>query len=234
MPELGFKAQEKLGKSSVLVVGAGGLGSPVIAYLAAAGVGKIVIAEKDRLEISNLNRQILYKTSELGKGKAALAAKFASALNPSVKTEVFDEFAGYEELLALSKKAGLIMDCSDNFETRFNINRACFENGKTYVFAAVYRFEGQVAVLNPRKGACLKCFCGAADACYRDSGGAGILGSVAGATGAMAACEAVKTLCGFGNLENKMAVFDFKNNSSVSINLKKDRDCPVCASKRRG
>lgn len=233
MPELGPAAQKKLQKSSVLVLGAGGLGSPVIAYLAAAGVGKLIITEKDKVELSNLNRQVLYKNSDTGVSKAVLAAKFARALNPLVKTEIFAGRAGYSDLLKLSKKADLVVDCADNFETRFNLNRACFENGRICVFAAVYRFEGHVAVLNPRKGACLKCLCSASEGGYRDTAGGGILGAVAGAAGAIAACEAIKTLCGLENLENRMQVFDFHRNSSFLVNLKKNARCSVCSSRFR-
>jgi len=228
IPEIGDKGLNKLKKSSALVIGAGGLGAPVISYLAASGIGKIIAIENGKLEISNLNRQIIYKTADIGKSKAELLKNFIKSLNPEIKIEAYNKYADYGEIVGFSKKVDIVIDCSDNFETRFNINSACIKNKKKYIFAAVYRFEGQVAVFEPYKGPCLGCVfkevyekdCSCAD--Y------GVLGPVTGAIGGIAAIEAIKVLLGLPSLENKICLLDFQNWNIHFINMKKRNSCVYC------
>jgi len=228
IPQIGNEGLDKLNKSSVLIVGAGGIGIPVISYLAASGVGKLIVLENGKLELSNLNRQIIYKTNDLGESKSKLLKKFINSLNPEIEIKTYNKYANYKEILNFSKKADLVIDCSDNFETRFNVNLACIENKKKYIFAAVYRFEGQVAVFNPDKGPCLGCVFKEVDENDYNCSDYGILGPVTGAIGSIVAIEAIKIIIGIPSLENKMCLLDFQNWNTSFIDIIKNPYCVYC------
>lgn len=213
LTEIGRDGQKKLSESTVLVVGAGGLGSAAIPYLAAAGIGRIIITDPDVLSISNLNRQILYETASLGQSKAPLAAKRIQALNPEV--DVIADTAGLtpENARSLVRKADIVIDCCDNFPTRLLIDKACSEEGKPWIFGAVQEFCGEIALFNHREGKHLTdLFPDLEEINPTSSGPRGILGAVAGTVGALEALECIKFLAGMEHIpEGELQVIDFNN-----------------------
>lgn len=226
VPGIGLRGQAKLKNASVLVVGAGGLGGVVSAYLAAAGVGRLGFADPGLLELSNLNRQIFYKTRDLGRAKVRLLASFLKDLNPRVRLEPLRLKLDSENLAPLLKKYGLVADCTDNFEARFELNKACARAGRTLVHGAVYGFEGQLAVIAPRGGPCLKCVFPHMPP--RLKGCTPAPGPAPGAIGAMQAAEVIKIICGLPHLRGRLVIYDFAHGAAHSVRLKKRRACPVC------
>jgi len=234
LSEIGQDGQEALLDSSVLVVGAGGLGSPVMLYLAAAGVGRIGVVDSDRVEISNLQRQILYGDSSIGKSKVDEAAVRIGELNPDVVVVKYKERLSEINATEIASGYDIIADCSDNFTTRFIINDICFSLKKTLVSAAVTGFVGQVTTFKAHLGEahpCYRCFCPELppeDLLPNCSGG-GVLGSVAGVVGAMQATEIIKEILGIGkSLSGSIIIYDGINGKTRNINLKKNIDCKIC------
>ncbi|MFA6435287.1 MAG: HesA/MoeB/ThiF family protein [Elusimicrobiales bacterium] len=223
---IGSGGQAKLKNASVLVAGAGGLGAVVSAYLAAAGVGRLGFADPGLLELSNLNRQIFYKTRDLGRAKTELLASFLKDLNPSVRLEPLRLKLDAGNLGPLLKKYKLVVDCTDNFEARFEMNLACFRAGGTLVHGAVYGFEGQLAVLEPRRGPCLKCAFPHTPPPLK--GFTPVPGPVPGVLGAMQAVEVLKLVCGLPSNRDRLIIFDLARVVTHSVRLKKRRACPVC------
>lgn len=231
LPGFGEAGQKKLAEARVLVVGAGGLGSPCAYYLAAAGVGRLGIAEADTVELSNLQRQILHSTPRLGHAKVDSAKERLEALNPNVQVRPhavrFDSQSGP----GLLKEYDLAVDATDNFETRFAINETCVRAGKPWVHAGVTQFEGQMMTIVPGEGPCYCCL-------FREppppgavpSGAeAGILGSVAGLFGSLQATEAIKLILGLGDpLVGRMLIVDTLEMRTRIVELHKAEDCPVC------
>ena len=226
---IGTRGQVKLAKASVLVVGAGGLGAVVSAYLAAAGVGRLGFADPGLLELSNLNRQIYYKTRDLGRAKVSLLASFLKELNPRPRLEPLRLKLDSENLPPLLKKYKIVVDCADNFEARFEMNKACFQAGRMLVHAAVYGFEGQLAVLDPRRGPCLKCAFPHTPPPLR--GFTPVPGPVPGVLGAMQAAEVIKLICGLPSHRDRLVIFDIVCGVPHLVRLKKRRACPVCGKK---
>jgi len=216
IPEFGLDGQEKLKQSKVLVVGAGGLGSPVLLYLAAAGVGKIGIVDFDVVDLSNLQRQVLYKVDDIGQSKAQLAKKRLLEMNPHIEVEVYQEAFTRENAIELVSQYDVVADGTDNFPTRYLVNDACVLAGKVNVYASIFRFEGQVSVFN------LTAEDGSRGPNYRDlfpeppppdmvpnCAEGGVLGVLPGIIGSLQACEVIKVLTGVGTpLSGRLFLFD--------------------------
>jgi adenylyltransferase/sulfurtransferase len=221
----GPAAQERLKAGSVLVVGAGGLGCPALLYLAAAGVGRIVIVDPDTVDASNLQRQVLYTTADQGAGKAHAAARRLLALNPLVRVEALPVRLGRSNALELVRSCDLVLDGSDNFETRYLVNDACVIAGRPFVYGAIQGFEGHVSVFNWRGGPTYRCLFaeppapGAAPSCAE----AGVLGAVTGLVGTAQACEAIKILAGVGEpLSGRLLVLNALTMTSTVVALRRD------------
>lgn len=232
IPGIGPEGQAKLKAARVAVVGVGGLGTVVLPYLAGAGVGEIGIFDYGPVELSNLHRQFLYGTGDVGRLKTEAAAARAAQINPAVKVTAREGMLTAENMRKALAGYDYIADCTDNFLTRAAINRACLELGRTYVHAAVQQFEGQVAVFSPGRGACLGCIVPDAERAEAQTcAEAGIMGPAAGAAGAMQALEVLKLVLGFETLRDKLATLDLRSGALFVAELKRYPDCPVCGEK---
>lgn len=232
VPGVGLAGQERIRAAKIAVVGAGGLGSVVLAYLAGAGVGELGIFDSGPVELSNLHRQFIYGTAEVGGLKTELAARRAAEINPGVKVTAREGLLTAENMRAALAGYDYIADCTDNFATRAAINRACLALGKTYVHAAVQQLEGQLAVFTPGRGACLGCLVpDAENAQAQACAEAGVLGPAAGAVASMQAMELLKLVLGFETLTDKFAILDLRGGGLTTIELKRQPDCPVCGAK---
>ncbi|MHB8088030.1 MAG: molybdopterin-synthase adenylyltransferase MoeB [Anaerolineaceae bacterium] len=232
VPEIGLQGQAKLKAASVLIVGAGGLGSPAALYLAAAGVGRIGIVDDDVVDSSNLQRQVLHGSSQIGRPKVESARERMLDLNPYIQVEAYLESFDGKTAERVADGYDLLLDCSDNFATRYLINDLCALTRRPVVYGAVYRFEGQVSVFDASKGACYRCLFpepppeGAAPAC----GEAGVFSITPGIIGTLQAVEALKLILGTGEpLINKLLMVDALAMSFRTINLKKNPQCPLCS-----
>lgn len=233
LSEIGEAGQEKLLAAKVLVVGAGGLGSPVLFYLAAAGVGNIGVIDDDVVELSNLQRQVIHNVKNLNQKKVLSAKEKISALNPDVNLEIFPERANRDSLRKISANYDFILDATDNFPTRFIINEICFEQKKPLIFAAVKGLLGQVSVFKSyeNNNPCYACFNpNIVDENFSlPLSEKGILGSVAGTIGALQATTTIKEILGIGSdLVGKILVFDFLKNDIRKVALKKNSNCKIC------
>jgi molybdopterin/thiamine biosynthesis adenylyltransferase len=237
LPEVGGKGQEKLLNSKVLVVGAGGLGSPAIFYLAAAGVGTIGIVDFDVVDFSNLQRQILHDTERVGVPKVESARMTVEKLNPDVKVITYNTMLNKSNIMDIIRDYDVILDGTDNFPTRFLINDACYFASKPLVSAAMLRFEGQITVFDFRDkkhSPCYRCLFpeppppGLVPSCQE----AGILGSIGGIMGCVQATEAIKLLLGIGEpLVGKLLIMDALSMDFRKVRLRKDPSCPLCSEK---
>ncbi len=233
LPEIGNLGQEKLLQSKILIVGAGGLGSPVIFYLGAAGVGNITIIDDDVVEISNLQRQIIHNFKDLNKAKVISAKEKIISLNEDVKITTHQIRVNKENLSDLVKDQDLILDCSDNFPTRFIINEACFKEKKPLIFTAVKGFLGQVSVFKAfeKDNPCYCCFNSnvVGEGFSLPLSQKGILGSVAGTFGSLQATTAIKEILQIGeSLVGKIMISDLLKNDIRKVSLKKNPKCKVC------
>jgi len=232
LPEIGGIGQKKLKEASVLIVGAGGLGSPLLYYLAAAGVGRLGLVDDDAVDLSNLQRQIVHSNADIGRLKVESAAEKAKALNPETKVDLYPTRLSQENAAEIFTGYDIIADGSDNFETRYCINDACVTVGKTLVSAAVLRFDGQLATFRPHLGGpCYRCVFPAQPpkdlipSCSQ----AGVLGSLVGVLGSLQATEILKEILNIGeSLENRLLLYDGLANHFRHINIKKAPDCPTC------
>jgi len=211
LPELGMNGQEKLKAAKVLVIGAGGLGCPVLQYLTAAGVGEIGIADGDVVDISNLQRQVLYTSEDTGRPKAAIAARKLASLNPNVKINTYPVFIDNSNILEIIRLYDLIIDGSDNFATRYLLNDACVMLDKPFVSGAIYKFEGQVSVFNFKNGPTYRCIFpeppGAGES--PNCADIGVIATLPGIIGTIQANEAIKIITGIGEtLSGKLMVMD--------------------------
>jgi len=235
LSEISESGQEKLLRARVLVVGAGGLGSPALLYLAAAGVGNIGIIDDDVVELSNLQRQVIHDEKNLGQKKVVSAATKIALLNSDVKLEIFPQRATHESLRKISANYDFILDCTDNFPTRFIINEICHQQKKPLIFAAVKGFLGQVAVFKSyeNNNPCYACFNpNIVDETFSlPLSEKGILGSVAGAIGALQATTAIKEILRIEeSLVGKILVSNFLKNEFRKVGLKKNLNCAICSS----
>jgi adenylyltransferase/sulfurtransferase len=234
LSEISESGQEKLLRARVLIVGAGGLGSSVLLYLAAAGVGNIGVIDDDVVELSNLQRQIIHNEKNLGQKKVASAATKIALLNSDVKLEIFSQRATRESLRKISANYDFILDCSDNFPTRFIINEICHQQKKPLIFAAVKGFLGQVAVFKSyeNNNPCYACFNqNIVDENFSlPLSEKGILGSVAGTIGALQATTAIKEILRIEeSLVGKILVSNFLKNEFRKVGLKKNSNCTICS-----
>jgi sulfur-carrier protein adenylyltransferase/sulfurtransferase len=224
LPGFGTEGQQKLQQAKILVVGAGGLGCPVLLYLAAAGIGTLGIADGDVVTASNLNRQVIYGEGDVGKNKAQVAGNYFKNKYSDIKIHVIQEYITVQKCIEIISEYDLVVECSDNFPTRYMINDACVLLKKPLIMGAIYQYEGQVVVFNiPEKGS----------ANYRDiypnpptaqtapnCSETGVLGVLPGIIGCMQAAEALKLLCGLGNpLINKLMLFNLLNNTWHEIDI---------------
>ncbi|MDE1922424.1 MAG: ThiF family adenylyltransferase [Gammaproteobacteria bacterium] len=237
--EVGPAGQARLAAGRVLVVGAGGLGSPVLQYLAGAGVGCLGIVDDDLLDSSNLHRQPLYALADVGRPKARLAADALEKINPQVRTEVHGERFTAENAAALVAAYDVVVDCSDNFRTKFLVNDAAVLAGVPAVFASIYQYEGQIQVYKPQADhACLRCLWpdATADGIVGNCAEAGVLGPVAGSVGAMQATLALQILLDIGGqLRGELMLIDFMRFSTLSLKAPRRPACraPHCAMIRK-
>lgn len=236
--EIGGPGQQRLKAARVLVVGAGGLGSPAILYLAAAGVGRLGIVDDDAVGLSNLQRQVLHHSDEVGAPKVDSAARAVARLNPHVAVVPHPVRLSDDTADAIVGAYDMVLDGSDNFATRYLVNRVAARLGKPLVFAAIGRWEGQVAVFDPaRGGPCYECIFpeppapGLVPACAE----AGVLGAMAGVVGAMQAVEAVKLIVRAGEpLQGRLMLYDALGAEARVIRVKRREGCAVCAAAGRG
>ena len=233
LPELGGKGQEKLLNSSVLVVGAGGLGSPMLMYLAAAGVGRIGVVDDDAVDLSNLQRQVIHATDKVGRPKVESAAAALAAINPDVRVEPHAVRLDVHNVMDLVSGYDITADGSDNFATRFLLNDACYFARRPLVSAALLRFEGQLSTFRAWEGdnPCYRCIFPAPppDGLIPTCAEGGVLGAVAGTIGCMQATEVIKELTGIGeSLAGRLVVMDALSATFRRIGAKRDPDCALC------
>lgn len=231
MDEVGPEGQQTLLHSSVLVVGAGGLGSPILQYLGAAGVGDITIVDDDTVERSNLQRQIIHGVSDIGRAKVDSAAEYLAELNPDVTVTTRQTRLNQANVTDLTHGHDVVVDASDNFTTRYLINDACMLAGIPYVHGAVYQFEGQAATFTS-DGPCYRCLFPEAppEGAVPDCATAGVLGIVPGTIGCIQATEVIKLLLDHGNsLNGRMIYYDAEEMSFDPIEIKQNPECPVCS-----
>lgn len=230
LPEVGGIGQEKLLGSSALVIGAGGLGSPVILYLAAAGVGTIGVVDDDDVELSNLQRQIIHTTSSIGRPKVDSVARAVAEVNPDVRLVPIRHRLDKDNARAIIRDFQVVADGSDNFPTRFLVNDACRLEGKTLVSAAILRFDGQLSTYKPG-GPCYRCIFREAppEGQIPSCSSAGVLGAIAGTMGAMQATEVLKELLGIGtSLAGKLVIYDALEVAFRTVRVPRDPGCPLC------
>ena len=231
LPQLGEEGQARLYGSRALIIGMGGLGSPAAMYLAAAGIGNITVSDFDRVEASNLQRQIVHRARDIGALKAHSAKATLQELNPHAKVTAVDWELDEDELQRHVEAADVVVDCSDNFATRFALNAACFRHGTPLVSGAAIRFEGQVSTFLPEDpdSPCYRCLYPDSDAAAETCPAEGILAPVVGIIGSIQALEAVKVLGGLGRtLCGRLLLVDALSMECHTIRLPKDAACPVC------
>ena len=234
LPNLGGKGQEKLLSAKVLIIGAGGLGSPCALYLASAGVGKIGIVDSDVVELNNLQRQIIHSTENVGRPKVESARERLYSINPDVEIVPYNLRLTSENILDVIKDYDLVVDGSDNFPTRYLANDACVISNKPLFHGGIFRYDGQVITIIPRKSACYRCLFpeppppGLVPSCQE----AGILGAVAGIVGTLQANEVIKYILGIGDLlTSKLLIFNSLDSSFRQVKVPRDPECPVCGEK---
>jgi sulfur-carrier protein adenylyltransferase/sulfurtransferase len=231
MPEVAMGGQQKLRHARVLVIGAGGLGSPVLSYLAAAGVGTLGIVDFDTVDFTNLQRQIIYATSDVGRPKLQAAAERIRAMNPDVQVEAHEDRLTSENALAIMKGYDVVVDGTDNYPTRYLVNDACVMLGIPNVYGSIFRFDGQASVFCQQDGPCYRCVYpeppppGLVPSCAEG----GVLGVLPGIIGTIQAAEAVKLILGKGtSLAGRLLVLDGMKMHFRELKLRKDPACPVC------
>lgn len=227
MDEIGEEGQKKLANSKALVIGAGGLGSPVLYYLAAAGVGTLGIVDRDIVELSNLNRQILHFTNDLGKSKAQSAKSKLQMLNPNVKINIYEEEICENNALNLLDGYDIVVDCVDNLSTRYIVNDACIKKGVTLIEAGVTGFEGYVMTIVPKKTPCLRCLFPQKDIKEGARPPIGIIGSTAGVAGTLQATEAIKQLLSIEGVPLKNVILINLIDMSFE-KMKLEKNCNRC------
>jgi sulfur-carrier protein adenylyltransferase/sulfurtransferase len=231
MPEVGIEGQRKLKAGSVLCIGAGGLGSPAAMYLAAAGVGAIGVVDFDVVDFSNLQRQIIHGTADVGRSKLASAKDRIHAINPHVEVQTYEAMVTSENALKLFEPYDVILDGTDNFPTRYLTNDACVLLGKPNAYGSIFRFEGQASVFATKNGPCYRCLYpeppppGLVPSCAEG----GVLGVLPGVIGVIQATEAIKLISGIGEpLIGRFLLYDALKMRFRELKVPKDPDCPVC------
>ncbi len=232
MPEVGMKGQKKLKASSVLLIGAGGLGSPLAMYLAAAGIGRIGLVDYDVVDYSNLQRQVIHGTKDVGRPKLESAKTRINDINPHVQVDTYEVPLTSDNALEIFKPYDIIIDGTDNFPTRYLTNDACVLLGKPNVYGSIFRFEGQVSVFYAAEGPCYRCLFpeppppGLVPSCAEG----GVLGILPGTIGALQATEAIKLLLGVGEpMIGRLMLYDALNMEFNEVRLRKNPNCPICS-----
>ncbi|MBI3328901.1 MAG: molybdopterin-synthase adenylyltransferase MoeB [Nitrospinae bacterium] len=232
LPEVGGNGQKRINRAAVLVVGAGGLGSPVAFYLAAAGVGKIGIVDNDVVDISNLQRQILHTTADIGRKKVESARETLRELNPNLEVVPYDLRLNASNVLDVIREYDVIAEGSDNFPTKFLLNDACVMTNTPLSMAGIFRFSGQMLTVLPHEGPCYRCLIpqppppGAIPSCQE----AGVFGAMAGAVGVVQATEILKLILGKGELlSGRLLLFEALQMRFEPIEVKRNPECPVCS-----
>jgi len=232
LPQIDIEGQQKINDSKMLIIGMGGLGSPTALYLAASGVGHIVIADFDQVELSNLQRQIIHSTSDIGDDKVNSAKAKLLELNPNITVTVANEIMHSDNLASLIKDVNIVLDGTDNFESRFEINKACVECHKPLISAAVIRFEGQISVFKGYEvdQPCYQCLYSeqgdGRESCVENV----VLAPVAGLIGTIQALQAIKVLLGLGEqLCGELLLIDGLDLSFRKVKIAKDPECPICS-----
>ncbi|TDO84323.1 adenylyltransferase/sulfurtransferase [Halanaerobium saccharolyticum] len=231
LKDLGGTGQQKIKDAKVLVVGAGGLGSPAAFYLAAAGVGTLGLVDSDHVDLTNLQRQILHTTEDTGRPKVESAREKLEAMNPNVDVKTYNQYLNKDNVEAIIADYDIIVDGVDNFPTRYLLNDACVMAGKPLVEAGILQFSGQLTTIMPGEGPCYRCIFaeppkeGAIPSCQE----AGVLGAIAGTIGTLQATEVLKLITGIGRpLVGRMLVYDAKDLSFREVEVKKSDNCDVC------
>jgi len=235
MPEVGMDGQTKLNAAKVLCIGAGGLGSPLALYLAAAGVGTLGVVDFDVVDFTNLQRQIIHSTADVGRPKLDSAAEKIKAINPFVQVRPFETRLTSANALELFRQFDIVVDGTDNFPTRYLVNDACVLTGKPNVYGSIFRFEGQVSVFATEQGPCYRCLYpeppppGLVPSCAEG----GVLGILPGLVGVMQATEAIKLILGAGQpLIGRLVLVDALGMKFRELKLRKNPECPVCGTHR--
>ena len=231
LEQVGGTGQEKLLSSKVLIVGAGGLGSPAALYLAAAGIGTIGIIDADNVDMTNLQRQIIHHTDDVGVEKVKSAENKIRSINPDVAVKTYHQWAKADNIRAIVKEYDFVIDGTDNFAAKFLINDACYFEKIALSHAGILKFDGQLMTILPDKGACYRCIfnspppSGAVPSCSQ----AGVLGVLAGVIGSLQATEAIKYLLGLGDLlTNTLLTYNALSMEFRRISLKRNPNCPIC------
>jgi molybdopterin/thiamine biosynthesis adenylyltransferase len=233
LPQVGLEGQQKLKAASVLIVGLGGLGSPVALYLAAAGVGHLGLADPDRLDLSNLQRQVLHATSGIGQPKSASACEHLQDLNPEIRLEPIPEAVTAENALKLLGDYQVVVDATDNLVSRYLLNDACYLSYKPLVHGSIYHFEGQVSVFDGHRDACYRCVFPNPPSPEQvpNSAESGVLGVLPGLIGMIQATETLKLILGLElALLGSLLLYDALQLSFQKIRLNKNKNCPLCGS----
>jgi adenylyltransferase/sulfurtransferase len=227
LPEIDYSGQLKLAQSHALVVGLGGLGSPVALYLAAAGIGELTLIDFDQVDSSNLQRQVIHNESRIGQNKAESAAQTLAELNSSTRVNAISYRLNSAELLALIEQTDIVIDCSDNFATRFELNQACLTLKKPLVSGAAIRWEGQITTYDPRRAdsPCYECLYKPSSHTDQSCSRNGVAAPIVGLIGSIQALEAIKALIGLPTLVGKLMLIDGLTMSTRTFNLKKDPCC---------
>ncbi len=235
LPEIGTAGQHKLAQASVLCVGAGGLGAPVLLYLAGAGIGHIGIIDGDCVDESNLQRQVIFTQDMIGKPKASAAAQALAQLNPHIHIEAYDVMLNADNAPALITGYDIIVDGTDNFEAKFLINDACVKFGKPWVYGAIQGFDGRASVFNSGNGACYRCLQPAAPkSTVVNCADAGVIGAVAGIIGVTQALQVIQIVTGhadFSPLSSQLWVIDTRTMHTHAVTIAKNTTCPTCSKK---
>jgi adenylyltransferase/sulfurtransferase len=231
MPEVGIEGQRKLKAASVLIIGTGGLGSPLALYLAAAGIGRIGLVDYDTVDETNLQRQVIHGQASIGHLKVESARQRMMDINPNIRVDLYNVPLTSENALELFTPYDVIIDGTDNFPTRYLVNDACVKLGKPNVYGSIFRFEGQVSVFYAKEGPCYRCMFptppppGLVPSCAEG----GVLGVLPGTVGTMQATEAIKLILGIGEpLVGRMLLYDALEMSFTKLKVRKDPKCPVC------
>ncbi|MGH7441217.1 MAG: molybdopterin-synthase adenylyltransferase MoeB, partial [bacterium] len=235
MPEVGMAGQEKLKASSVLLIGAGGLGAPLAMYLAAAGVGRLGIVDFDVVDHSNLHRQVIHGTSSVGKPKVDSAKARVMDINPNVEVRTYNEAVNRTNILSILKDYDIVIDGTDNFPTRYLVNDAAVMLGKANIYGSIFRFDGQITVFDPKRGGpCYRCLYpeppppGMVPSCAEG----GVLGVLPGTVGLLQATEAIKLIIGQGKpLIGRLLLFNALDMSFRELKIRRDKSCPICGDK---
>jgi len=230
LPQIGEKGQNTLLNSHALIIGMGGLGSPVALYLTAAGIGELTLCDYDRVDLSNLQRQVLHTTADIGELKTASATASLKAINPKVKINTIDYFADEAELKKVAVTASIILDCTDNFESRFGLNRISRETKTPLISGAAIRWEGQVTAFDPNvdDSPCYRCLYPNENSADASCAMEGVVAPLVGVIGTMQAQAAMNLLLGQPTLVGKVLLYDANRMDWHRITLKRNPKCPQC------